>query len=123
MQAVICFGYSALLFFSLSSFSCYFGILKGWVFFFKHLHLCVPAGSSWARSWDTLYPAVFSLRKNGPHTKAVLASHPDSCMWEAIVAQVTCMSVYNYKVGVNLPGHAFGFALSAACFCCKVGQA
>lgn len=35
MQAVTCFGYSALLFFLyLSSFSCYFGILRGGGFFF-----------------------------------------------------------------------------------------
>lgn len=55
---------------SLSSFSYYFGILKGGVFFFKHLHLCIYVFHLVVHGldpWDTLYPAVFFLRKNGPH--------------------------------------------------------
>lgn len=65
-----------LTFFSLSFFSCYFGVLKGADFFqmLAFIHLCVLAGNSWAKSMRNFVSAVFFVRKKGPHMKAVLAS-------------------------------------------------
>lgn len=71
MQAVICF-------FFLSSFSCYFTILRG-VFFFSsncciygHVFQLVVHGLA---TWDSLYPPAFSLRKKGLRINVVLAIH------------------------------------------------
>lgn len=87
------------------SFSCHFGILKGGVFSSKHLHLYIYVFQLVVHGlnpWETLCPAIFFLRKKGPHMKAVLATHTDSCMWAAVAAWVTWMSVYKKKVEVDL---------------------
>lgn len=58
-------------------------------FFFKHLRLCIDVFQLVVHGldpWDTLNPAVFSMRKNGPHMKAALITRVDSCMWAAVVA-------------------------------------
>lgn len=108
MQAVV--WVQCLTFFlPLSSFSCYFGILKGGVLFlfflFKHLHLCIDVFQLVVHGldpWDPLCPAVFPLRQNGADTEAAFPTCADFCMWAAVVAQVTCMLAYNSKVKLNL---------------------
>lgn len=74
---------------------------EGYRVFFKRLHLYIYVFQLVVHGlnpWETLYPAVFFLRKKGPHMKAVLETHADSCMWAAFAAWVTWMSVYKVEV-------------------------